>query len=1602
MTMQLPHEWLPDPFRRLASLILLEDVKNADFYLATACVLLIITAMIQLHVLSKPRPVPRKKLPKRPALSILFKPDDIAASAKLKSGAKLATSTIDPAPSSSHYRFRKKTPGSIQVSTSFQEEEKTQNESSLYTRSLEGNGNDILGEPCTIDEDEGDLDWIETPSLHPSSLPDSFAPLLSSSHVELLHDQLTVDLVHAVHAKMEVRLREGSHEIPLDKDGSRPQLRFNVQEGGCRMSVSGSIGSDGFTVEQDLDISCPTLRRSKSMVKNASVAMDPPIPLSNVAPTLIHFPTLFEDKLLLTLRAYPLLSSILDSVQSISSLIERCLWIVESKCQVHIHKIRVAPVYKDSAGIDHSSPEWNLSLAFSGHVLVFGVLPIPFVNVQLPTFIIPQPHALLERLFTDQPLASAKLRRENIAEERIALATLTMIESWSVHSKLVATPPAVGVDLSLPGGVAVAMEMSLGRDPYAGRQRDLVDRTFAPRDQSRDDGASMSSWTTKIDAPSGTSGVRRSGTRLGSDPEQFDANTVLPWLVDVSAKGTLSDEKASLHLHKLEIKHELDGQINKLGARGSAAIWKQGTSGSKVADSPALRLRRLRSDPHPELQSESRSVLAIFLFANESALFRNNLPLLQYDYVFDVHEASKLDAVTLSVGATHPMLNGGTMMTAILESIFAYGSISARENAVLDPQEMFRKRNILRHLPATDFHFGIQNIFIPPESESYSDDGQTIVLPDLERGRMHVHILGGVEKEDISESGVRHDDTITEGIRLSTEFELPFVQIRSEGLVKEFPELDIFDGATLRAFLNGAVQGSVRAHLRPQSIAKNVSATGPNVLNPLEAYELDFSKSSLCAIMKECSLSLAHRRVVFPAETSFVVSILQSVLDMGFEGKTQCELGWDFQGLSPILQVTPVGQTPEDAAPEDKKQVSILINPLRQGRLSFHLSPVGGISITKAATSREDKEGLYDWKFFNALLSPDEESPGRILDVLHDKRSMNKCLQVVELVNQDIFKMLQFLLQQVWRGKEILDKEGIKEIHHAIPMEKLARILSLFLSGGTEKVVTVLPIVDRVIQGDGIDVVKLKELLRDTIEQYDDWATEIDRLVRWASVAFGPIAVPDSYVEELVPPLAELPHHASRFRHIPSAAQLYEGLNSRPQLPLDIEFSKLVGRMAPYLDFRQVEFILEARPATDWQPSDLRRIRYVYSIKRKVLDIAESYGGLSFLPQSFLVSVFLGEATRGSHRTSSQYKIRRNSPKESRSKAGTRGHERDFRRQGQWSTLSRLRRQRTRLAGCPLEQVPELREEHENPSPAEQVASTVNNGEIKGVVQSEMANVEPYELGDCLLGPKDVAILLQAGLASVMKSSSVVQLNQRMLLDLICSQPLSFAVAVLAEIGTPSGQGSPRALTSALMALLELDQTSFKESHKLDMRTLLESWLPGLRVPRREDYMAGGRWARQSYYDSLFNLSKSILEDAEPYMALRGHIQRVRHSKECDVPPHPRTDSDEFDTNAKIKLKKAVEKARRSIEDADQQGSRVVDSVILDSSAKLSVGCKTAIEMYERAFTDCQTVMSLDKYAFHADWFRDFYNRNYDALMIKSMLDNIVNDVDNTQKWYVF
>jgi hypothetical protein len=191
---------------------------------------------------------------------------------------------------------------------------------------------------------------------------------------------------------------------------------------------------------------------------------------------------------------------------------------------------------------------------------------------------------------------------------------------------------------------------------------------------------------------------------------------------------------------------------------------------------------------------------------------------------------------------------------------------------------------------------------------------------------------------------------------------------------------------------------------------------------------------------------------------------------------------------------------------------------------------------------------------------------------------------------------------------------------------------------------------------------------------------------------------------------------------------------------------------------------------------------------------------------------------------------------------------------------------------------------------------------------------------------------------------------------------------------------------------------------------LLESWLPGLKIPRREDYLAGGRWASQSYYDTIYNVAESILAEAKVYTAFKGHIQRVRHSTESEPVPTAKEITLSKQTQGNMflvtaphdfsTLASSIESAKKAIEEADKQGHKAVNSMqMTGQSSQECETCQSAIQLYNTAFRACREVLKLDKLAFHADWFKSFYRRNYDALMLKTVYENVMEDVDEVRQW---
>ena len=140
------------------------------------------------------------------------------------------------------------------------------------------------------------------------------------------------------------------------------------------------------------------------------------------------------------------------------------------------------------------------------------------------------------------------------------------------------------------------------------------------------------------------------------------------------------------------------------------------------------------------------------------------------------------------------------------------------------------------------------------------------------------------------------------------------------------------------------------------------------------------------------------------------------------------------------------------------------------------------------------------------------------------------------------------------------------------------------------------------------------------------------------------------------------------------------------------------------------------------------------------------------------------------------------------------------------------------------------------------------------VVQMK-ASQEVFDLGSSLLGPMEVAVLLQSGLAAVPQGRQVQQ-NQRMLLEMMVSQPPLFLKGVLYEL---SNNGSSRVLGNHLLALLDLTQDAIRPCARLDVADLLTQAL-GVSMPRRSDFMAGGSSASRSYLLLVHRAAKHVLE----------------------------------------------------------------------------------------------------------------------------------------------
>jgi hypothetical protein len=245
-------------------------------------------------------------------------------------------------------------------------------------------------------------------------------------------------------------------------------------------------------------------------------------------------------------------------------------------------------------------------------------------------------------------------------------------------------------------------------------------------------------------------------------------------------------------------------------------------------------------------------------------------------------------------------------------------------------------------------------------------------------------------------------------------------------------------------------------------------------------------------------------------------------------------------------------------------------------------------------------------------------------------------------------------------------------------------------------------------------------------------------------------------------------------------------------------------------------------------------------------------------------------------------------------------------------------------------------------------------------------------IGNIYLGPADVAALLLSGLASPYQGRTV-QVNCAMIFNYIKKQHPSFLTQVFTEIC----DNSPRILLNILYGLLELEQTLISEP--INLFELFSEKLE-VEIPNRFHYMAGGKLARKSYLDALSEVSKKILSKNNEYLALKSHLQVCRK---------PASESVKISEISKIYEEKII----KAINSADSLGKKCTFSKrekVRQDKAKLA---------YKKAFNLCREFLEKEDKAFQFPWFKEFWLRNYEALIVLSVLKNHEGNVDKVRYW---
>lgn len=257
---------------------------------------------------------------------------------------------------------------------------------------------------------------------------------------------------------------------------------------------------------------------------------------------------------------------------------------------------------------------------------------------------------------------------------------------------------------------------------------------------------------------------------------------------------------------------------------------------------------------------------------------------------------------------------------------------------------------------------------------------------------------------------------------------------------------------------------------------------------------------------------------------------------------------------------------------------------------------------------------------------------------------------------------------------------------------------------------------------------------------------------------------------------------------------------------------------------------------------------------------------------------------------------------------------------------------------------------------------------IDSVPESPVKNLNPL-IEPGYLSPEDIAILLQASLSAPI-SDRTVQLNQFRIFNFLDKKSPDFLFQVLIEMG----DGTPRILANILYSILECDLNLVKEP--MSTRNLLQTKIGGLPA-KRESFLNNASKNKESYIHDLIIFAEKILNQGNPYIALKHHLHSFRHAKPV----------------GKFDLGPQHQEIQQAILSADEVGSKM--NFLTATKADI----KSCSSNYLSVIKRIKQLLSKNPGQVQVKFIKDFMQRNYEALQVYSVFQNYKDNTDKVQGW---